>query len=448
MVQRKTLNIAILSVAFLARLAVFYLAANGGFMVGEGAAQADIAENILSGRGFMLSESMFHDPDPRRDAALGFFRETGGFYGVLIPERPTTFFVPGYPLFQALIFMITSPGNLLAVVGAQLALGVVTVFLGMRLASRFLTGRWYAAAGLVMALDPFEMYYQAIPATQALFSLLFVAALLFSIRFLEKPVISRGITAGLVWAATFLVRPAAFPMLMWLVVVYLFHGGFSARKLVLSGVTLFVFFAALTPWMVRNRNTMGRYQLLPLQGGVQMWEFNGRIFTDHFDNEQEGARLMYGSVRELWMDRLNKPELAEFPDVAGMGEFERDSILGARQREFLAANPVLFLHLCSCRFAEFFKPFPLNEFSMNHTLLGLLSFLWVGIFFAAGTILLLYRGSGGVFIAGVIGGYVLIHMLVASGTPHRIALDIPLFIAALTGLRHAAGRLTRGKRQK
>ncbi len=137
--------------------------------MGEGEVQANLAENILSGRGFMLSESMFHDDDPRRDAHLEFFREAGGFYGALIPERPTTFLVPGFTLFEAFIFMLFSPGNLLAVIGAQLILGILTVFLGMRLASRFLSGGWYAAAGLFMALDPFELYYQAIPATQALF---------------------------------------------------------------------------------------------------------------------------------------------------------------------------------------------------------------------------------------------------------------------------------------
>ncbi|HRW77757.1 MAG TPA: hypothetical protein P5207_03720, partial [Candidatus Sabulitectum sp.] len=93
--QRKGLDAGILLLALLARLAVLYLALSGFFLVGEGEVQANLAENILSGRGFMLSQSMMSNPDPRRDAALEFFRETGGFYGALIPERPTTFLVPG-----------------------------------------------------------------------------------------------------------------------------------------------------------------------------------------------------------------------------------------------------------------------------------------------------------------------------------------------------------------
>ncbi|MFA6619435.1 MAG: hypothetical protein WCT23_10260, partial [Candidatus Neomarinimicrobiota bacterium] len=119
------INRVVLLTALLARFAAFCLAANGFFLVGEGAVQADIAENLLSGRGLMLSESMLHASDPVRDSALEFFRETGGFYGALIPERPTSFLLPGYAFFEAFVFIITSPGNLLAVVAVQLALGVL-----------------------------------------------------------------------------------------------------------------------------------------------------------------------------------------------------------------------------------------------------------------------------------------------------------------------------------
>ncbi len=443
--QRNKLVLNVLGLALLARLAVFYLAANGFFLVGEGQVQANIAENILSGRGFMLSESMFHDPDPRRDAHLEFFRETGGFYGVLIPGQPTTFLVPGCALFQAFVFMVTSPGNLLAVIGVQLALGLLTVFLGMRLASRFLSGRWYAAAGIFMALDPFELYYQAIPATQALFSLLFVAGLLFSLRFLEKPCLSGGVQAGLLWGVTFMVRPAALPMVLWLALIALAAWKFSKKMIPSVLLMILVFGAVLTPWVLRNKSTMDRYQLLPLQGGVQMWEFNGRVFSDRFLNEMEGARLLYGPVRDTWISRLNSPELAEFPVFTTESEFERDSILYSRQSKFLKSNPVVFLHLSACRFAEFFKPFPLNQYSPVHTLLGLLSFAWVGVFFLSGVLLMLRRGWSGVFMAGVIAGYILMHLLTASGTPHRVALDIPLVTASLIAVKYCLERFRAGR---
>ncbi len=447
--QRKRLEFYILLLALLARLAVFGLIASRGFfIIGEGRVQADIAENILSGRGFMLSESMFHDSDPRRDARLAFFRETGGFYGVLLPDQPTSFLVPGFALFEAFIFMITSPGNLLAVAGVQLLLGVLTVFLGLRLASRFLSGNWLTAAGIFMALDPFEIYYQTIPVTQALFSLLFIGGLLLSLRFIEKPGLSGGICTGLLWGATFMVRPAALPMIIWLVVASLAIWKFRNRVIPALLLMLLAFGAVLTPWVLRNKSTMDRYQLLPLQGGVQMWEFNGRVFTDAFLDEAPGATMLYGPVRNTWLSRLNKPELCEFPDFTTESEFERDSVLNARQFEFIKSNPAVFLHLSACRFVEFFKPFPLNRFSPFHTLIGLVSFFWIGVFFFSGILLLAGRGWKGIFLAGVIAGYIFMHLLTASGTPHRVALDIPLMIASLISVRYSFHRFQKAKESK
>ncbi len=189
------------------------------------------------------------------------------------------------------------------------------------------------------------------------------------------------------------------------------------------------FFAALLPWMIRNKSTMGRYQLLPLQGGVQLWEFNGRIFTDAFSEEQEGAKLLYGPVRARWIHRLNRPELAEFPDFTDETEFERDSILNHTQIAFLRANPVLFLELSACRFAEFFKPFPLNDFSFAHTFLGVLSFFWVGLFFARGHFFSFSRVP-----RGLPGGCdSRIHTDAPAdgvGDTPPGGLDVPLFIAA------------------
>ena len=171
-----------------------------------------------------------------------------------------------------------------------------------------------------------------------------------------------------------------------------------------------------------------------------MWEYTGRFFPAHFQDEQEGTILLYRPVRNAWLGRLSKPELAEFPEFRDEGEFHRDSVLYQRQREFLLANPMVFAHLAACRFVEFFKPFPLNDFSLAHTVLGLLSFFWVGVFFAAGTIRLLKYGRKGVLRAGVIAGYILMHLLTASGTPHRVALDAPLFTASLIGLRYFSSR--------
>jgi len=450
--SQQRLTRGLLLLALVARVFVGLLAARGVFLLGEGRMQAALAGSIMEGRGFsMPREMLYPDIPPERSNPLlertfEFYREVDGFYGVLRPERPTTFLVPGYPVFLCGVYAVFGVGSHLAVRLVQLLLGMVTVSLGLALARRFLSGRRYALAGLFIALDPFELYYEAIPATQALFSLLFIGGMLLSLRLISRPGWKGGLAAGLVWAAAFYVRPAALPVFLWTVPVVLVAGRLSGRSIAGSAVALGVFFAAMVPWMVRNHRVSGRAILLPTQGGVQLWEAAGRPLTDHFQDETRGARTLYGPTRRYWMDRVDSRRLAEFPEFTEESEWYRDSVLYSRMTRFIARNPLYYLHTMLLRFAEFFKPFPLNVFSPVYVLAGLLGFFWVTVFAGAGSILAaLRRGPGGFYLATSVWGYALMHLITISGTPHRVAIDFPLMVLATMGLAHAWRRLRAGR---
>lgn len=461
----------ILLIALIARILVFGAASQGVFMIGEGRTQADLAQNILNGRGFMLSQSMMH-PEREEEAPLmfrrtfEFFRRVDGYYGALRPGQPTMFLVPGYAVFMAAIFGIFGAGNYLAVRGIQLILGLITVFIGLKIAQRFLSGRYLFFGGLFFALNPFELYYEAIPATQALFSLFFLLGVLLSLRMLERSfkggsVLPGAAMTGAVWALAFYVRPAALPMMLWLVLILPFtpihkritdrlkgvsksageRQWFSGRGFISAVTILTVFSLLMLPWGLRNREISGTFRFMPAQGGVNLWEYNGRIFTDHFEHEAEGALLLYSDLREEYLGRLNSPELAEFPQFRDEPEWVRDEILYERNIRFMLENPVLTLRLISLRFVEFFKPFPLNSFSPLYTLAGLLALFWVLFFVWGGAVRCSYEhGYEGFYIATIVAGYSLMHLLTASGTPHRIAIDFPMAILALCGIRYSIRR--------
>ncbi len=417
-------------------------------MLGEGRVQLNLAENILDGRGFQLSRSMLHPDDgirsSFRDFQMDFYRRVDGFYGVLRPETPTTFLVPGNALFFAGLMKIFGRGSVLPILAVQLLLGVVTVYLGIRLAGRFLKGRWLTAAGAFMALDPYEIYYEAMPATQALFSLLFILGLLLSVRLFEKPGPGRGIAAGAAWGLAFLVRPAALPFVGLTAVLLPLFGRPVRRSLVSAGCLTLFFCLVLLPWGLRNRAVTGTFSVMPTQGGVQLWEYNGRVFSDNFRYETApGALLMYGPIRENRLGRLSNPELAEFPEFRDESEAFRDSVLTSRQLAFLRSNPGVFAELAAIRFMEFFKPFPLNDFSILHSVSGFLFFFWITVFMVPGGLVVLRRKDApGLFLVLGTGGYVLMHLLVASGTPHRVAVDFPLLILSLSALRLLRQRMT------
>ncbi|MBN1433170.1 glycosyltransferase family 39 protein, partial [Candidatus Fermentibacterales bacterium] len=352
----------VLPLAVLVRLVVVILVFRGAFMVGEGRVTADLAWNLVSGRGYVLSREML-DPDERsesygrlHDRVFSFYREVNGFYGVLVPERPTMFLVPGYPLFMAGLFILAGGKSYMAVRLAQLALGLLTVYAGYRVASRFLSGRRLLLAGAVLAVNPFELYYEAIPATQALFSLLFCVSVLLSLRLLERPGWRTSVAAGLAWSAAFYMRPVALPFALLCPVFLLWTGRLSRRALASAATLILTVCCLLAPWVLRNASVSGTPRLMPTQGGVNLWEYHGRIFTDMFESEMEGATLLYSPVREVYGDRLNRADLADFPAFRDEPEWVRDSVLFDRSVRLILANPILYGHLVLLRTVDFFKP--------------------------------------------------------------------------------------------
>lgn len=462
----------ILLLAFIVRLIVFGAASQGIFLIGEGRVEADLATNLLAGKGYMLSQEMLYhefeeDLNPALIHSARFCQRVDGFYGVLRPGKPTIFLVPGYVFFMAGIFAVSGLGNFMAVRGVQLLLGLLTVLIGLKIAKRFLSGKFYVAAGIFMALDPFELYYEAIPATQALFSLFLLLSILLSLKLLEnaanlkKALFSAALT-GTVWAGAFYIRPAALPLMIWLIILLPFapflkrllqrgkseemlrnhrHGVFSVRGLLTGSTVLLVFMILMLPWGLRNMEVCGDFRIMPTQGGVNIWEFNGRIFSEEFVHELAGANLLYGELRREYMGNINSPELAEFPEFRNEDEWIRDEILFRRSITFMLRNPVLTLRLISLRFIEFFKPFPLNAFSPLFTVIGLLSFFWVLFFLWGGGVRCLFRnGAEGFYLSTCVAGYALMHLLTASGTPHRVAADFPMAILALCGVAYSVRR--------
>ena len=470
--DRKLLTWVLLT-ALVVRVIAFTAASRGAFLIGEGRMQEELAKNLMEGRGFMITRSIFYPEEDRRQSPLfEFYRRVDGFYGGMRPETPTTFLVPGYAIFMAAVFAVFGTGNFLAVRGIQLLLGLLTVFLGLRLASRFLSGRYLWAAGLFFALDPFEIYYEAIPATQALFSLLFLLALLMSLRLIEhhgsiRRMLLHSTATGAAWAAAFYVRPAALPLMVWMILLLPFiplldrvfsrgsrPAGRSLRKDIFSirGVAsgcavLVVFMILMLPWGLRNLSICGSFRIMPTQGGVNMWEYNGRIFTEHFEGERHGAMLLYGDLRDELLGSLDSPELAEFPEFRDEPEWVRDDILFRRNISFMAANPVMTLRLISLRFVEFFKPIPLNRFSLVFIAAGIISMFWLLFFLWGGAVVAAKSfGTVGLYIATGTAGYALMHILTASGTPHRVAVDFPMAILALIGVRYSVNRYSARRR--
>jgi 4-amino-4-deoxy-L-arabinose transferase-like glycosyltransferase len=442
----------VLALAFAIRIAFLIHVARAGFVTGEGRVLADISTNLLSGRGYSLSREMLYPSEPAtahqemREAGFELYRRVDGFYGVLRPGRETTFLMPGYILFMSGIFSLAGIGNLMAVRAVQLmAAGMLSVMLGISIARRFLSGWPLLLAALFMAVDPFEIYFEAIPATQALFSLALLASLLASIRALERPGPARAALAGAAWGLTFLIRPVAVSGAVVFAACLLLSGRSLWRKLLLALLAMGAAALILLPWAVRMKNLTGQWRVFPTQGGVNLWEFNGRLFSDQLVDEQESITVMYGPLRAAMEGRLALPDLAEFPDFVDESEATRDSVLTARTARFLLANPELLVRLPLLRFADFVKPFSFNQMSLPYVISGVLTWGLATLLAGGGAIVLLRRRSLPAFLlVCFVGVYAAGHIATVAGIPHRVAIDFPIAIFAAAALGEMADRIRSG----
>jgi hypothetical protein len=443
----------IVGIAFAVRTAMLLHTLRAGFVTGEGRVYADISTNLLSGRGYMLSGEMLHPDEGQGDhsgmhaAGFEFFRRVDGFYGVLRPDRPTAFLVPGYIYFMSGIFAAAGVGNFAAVRAVQLlGVGMLSVLLGISIAKRFLSGWPLVLAGLFMAIDPFEIYFEAIPASQALFSLAFLASIFLSLRALESLKPLAILAAGAAWGLAFLIRPVALAG-AGVFIACLAFSRVSIRNragLVLAAVVATSII--LVPWTLWMKAQTGQWRISPTQGGVNLWEFNGRLFSSSLVDEQEGLTALYGPLRADMDGRLSRQELAEFPDFRDESERTRDSVLVSRTWLFLAANPELLLRLPLLRFVDFFKPFSFNQASLPYLVSGFLTWGLVLLFaFGGALVMLRTRSLPALLIVGTAALYALGHIATVSGVPHRVAIDFPAAVMAAAGLGEIAGRIRAGR---
>lgn len=439
----------IVGIAFALRVAVLLYVLRAGFIIGEGRVLSDLATNLLSGRGYMLSPEMLRpaeravDHTEMHDAGFEFYRRVDGFYGVLRPGRPTTFLVPGYVYFMSAVYAVAGVGSFGAVRAVQLVLvGMLSVLVGISIAKRFLSGVPLLLASLFMAVDPFEIYFEAIPATQALFSLAFLTSMLLSLRAVDRWGTGSAILAGAAWGLTFLIRPVALLGAGVLAICFALAHIPVRRRVLLVAASSMTTAAAVLPWALWMYTQTGQFGLSPTQGGVNLWEFNARPFSSYYVDEQEGMQALYGPLRSEFSGRLSRPDLAEFPEFRDEPEAFRDSVLTGRTLAFLRANPELFARMLLIRFADFVKPFSFNQASPARLVLGFLTWGVVLLFAAGGALVMLRKRDPGAFLLlGTVFLYSLFHVATVAGIPYRVAIDFPAAVFAAAGLGEMAGRI-------
>jgi hypothetical protein len=282
------------------------------------------------------------------------------------------------PLYPAMLSVFTglSSGVFIAkafhwVIGAATAsivAGAATTF--------FVDHRTGIAAGLIIACDPFLVFFSSLLLTETLFIATLVGFWWMIGRLLQDrgaPAV-RWIVAGLLGALCVYVRESGAGLVAAAVVFVVVCHRFDRRTILGAAITVCVIMVALLPWAARNRHVMGKWCWLTTRGGISLYDGVGPQATGASD---------LGNVKRM-------------PAVSGMSEVEWNDYFLEESYNAIRAEPTRILRLAGTKLARTWNPLPNVETYQSH-LARTVSAAWmlpVYTFAAIGALLLFTRKRG------------------------------------------------------
>ncbi|MBC8105665.1 MAG: glycosyltransferase family 39 protein [Anaerolineae bacterium] len=337
-----------------------------------------LGRNLLDGRGLVM-----------RDDRLG--------------VDVHAFRAPGYPIAVALC-----GGNILTIRIAQALLDTSTILAVYLLARKFLPPAACVFASVLVAFNPYLIYFSSLILSETLF----IALLAWGMYFLT----SRNWWIGsLILALSVLVRPSAMllPMVLSMIIVPTSRDRIM-RPFVSSALVLLVLF----PWAYRNHRVIDRWVWTTSNGGITMY--------DGFHADATGAsdqRFMISKITEL---------------QALPNEVDRSDHLTHQALEFIKANPGRSVVLALKKISRTWSPIPLSaEYGGNVRIVILAAIYTIPLF--ALTIVGLCRSNlstpAKVFLLLPAIYFTAIHAFSVGSLRYRLPADVPMAVVAASTLK-------------
>lgn len=389
----------------------------------------DLARNIASGKGLMLSreywelrQSMINNiPElKKRFSNLEEWLKSTP-WGIIKAGEPTSFCPPLYPIFLASIIKIFGE-NYIIIRLLQSFIGVALVYLVYLIGKLIFNTNIGLIAALICSFYPFFIYYTGYAMTETLnITLITLLIYLFYITVRNKSDLLPFLL-GIVLAMTCLIRAMMFAFFLIIIILLLLEipKGFKFKK----SLYFFIGFTVLmTPWILRNYIIHGQIVIVPTTGGATMWMRNN---PDVVIPEMRQAGF---TVPEKVINNIRRRDLIKYPEFGDENEVERNKIITERVKEFIKANPLFFSYLCKNRFLWYMSFTGSTERTFWHKLIGFLTWGLILPLSLFGLLLAAIKGKFKDILIMVIlmGFFAGVHTIVHGGIRYRLPTD-PFFI--------------------
>lgn len=173
---------------------------------------------------------------------------------------------PGYPLFVAMIYGISS-NSVWFVLLIQILLNIISVWLVYKTASIIFSRKIGLLSAFLVAIDIHQALYAVTMYTDTLFVFLFLASVYYFCRSLKEKNVSSIFISALFLGVATLVRPISmfFPFVAVFFILVLCNLNLR-MKLVYSLVFSVIFIATISPWLLHNYSKYGEAKLSSISG--------------------------------------------------------------------------------------------------------------------------------------------------------------------------------------
>ena len=373
---------------------------------------------------------------PTSDFGYYFGKATGLVQGLGYTSngKPTAFWPPGYPFFLAAVFRVFGASLFVAKI-AGIALWTATTALAYLLGLR-LGGRLTAAlSGFIVALFPEFIFFANLTASENLFIPMSLGALLAlssTEEFDAPPSWKRAALAGLLLGCAILARSTA--VLLPVVIALILVARFRSKPALVAAAALIVACAIpVAPWMARNAVLMGQ-PVLSTNGGISLWTGNNPLATGKI-----GLKGPYPH------QDLSSPS----KELATNSNFTRLALT------FIVQHPIEFIALVPGKFSGLFQEQPhslawnteydnrgtggvAGRRSLDHREVQAVHLarwlradqpIWMQGLWALGVlgtiVAVARRRTAGVWIAALIGYWLVFHLTLGNGQPRYLVSAAP-----------------------
>lgn len=245
------------------------------------------------------------------------------------PYDPTNLRTPIYPLFLALIYFIFRSFVPAIFFGALISAFIAPLI--YLIAREIFNKRTAVIAGILAAIEPMGLFLGVSILTEGVFTSILLLSIYFFIKYLKVGQLTYLYSSGALLALASLTRPIMFyfwplaiPFIIYKAKNFKWHTALKNTVIFVS-----IFFAVLSPWLIRNKIVIGSWQITGLQGYI--------FYIDHY-----GAVLRYLGEASPLSDVQNKALALVGPDKVFTSEGSdilfKSALNGIKEHKLAYAN--------------------------------------------------------------------------------------------------------------